>query len=296
MKNKKIIFYNDKFVGWNNANTHIMDHSLHYGTTIFEGIKIKKNNNYLFLFRAQDHFLRLKNSAKLLNLKIPFSDKQIVEIIYKLIKKNKINQDCYMRIIVWFDNQNWGLSGTNLSKFAIIPIISKKTIFKPIKSVLISDFTKSHSKISQIKASGSYLLSYLAINEAKKKGFDEVFLFDEKFFLAEASTSNIFCVKNNIVYTPKTDAILLGVTRDTIITILKANKIIVKEANITRSFLQNCDEVFTSSTADGISKISKINNTKLPSQNIFSSLVSNEYKKAINGLNYKKYRWLKKLT
>lgn len=290
-----LIWFNNKIIEREKLGIDIVNHSLHYGSGVFEGIRCYESEKYPTIFRLEDHINRLLNSAKLLDIKINFSKKEIINAVLKVVKLNKL-KECYIRPIIFYDSQI-NLSTINLkSNLAIFAIPFPNFLGnKPVKTT-ISKFIRLHPKsvISEAKACGYYINSVLAILDAKKRGYDEAILLDYKGFIAEGPGENIFMVKKNILYTPKLGAILPGITRKTVMDLAKDFKIKVVEKNITPQELKKADEVFFTGTAAEITPISQIDKTIINNGQIgkITDLIKNNYSKIVRGQNKKYYKWL----
>ncbi len=268
MKTK--IWLNNKILPWEKANIHLTTHSLHYGTAVFEGIRFFNTKQGTAIFRLEDHINRLFLSAKSLNHKIKYSKKQIEQAIIKLIKTNKLNQG-YIRPIIFYGDESLGVCpSTNKTNIAILTL-SKYNLYKnKFLSIKTVSFIRPHPKstLNQTKISGAYHNSALASLEAKKHGYDEALLLDYKGNLAECTAENIFIVKNNTIYTPKTHSILPGITRDTIIKLSNDINIKIKQADITPKQAKQANEIFLTGTAAGILPVNKLDNKEFKNHKI----------------------------
>ena len=241
----------------------VFDHGLMYGDGIYETMRFF-NGKAFFL---EEHLKRLFASAEGINLKIPYSKEKLKELINKTCLKSKI-KDAFMRIIVTRGEGEQGL--VTKSKPSVIIMASRRE-FNPLKKVkvTISEVVKTdkNSIYSGIK-SLNYMNNILARINGNKLGFDDAILLNSEGFITEATTSNIFLIKNNKIYTPSLDCGLLnGITRKVI---LKNNKVIEKK--ITKKELFDADEIFLSGTADFISCVSQLDHKKF---------INHEYSKKI---------------
>ena len=295
------IWFNKKLINWNQAKVHVLTHTLHYGGGVFEGIRsYETGNKKVAVFRLKEHIERFFESAKAIHLKIPFSKKEIIEGVLKVIKTNKL-KDAYIRPIAF-----WGEGKINLDprknpvNVSIIAFPFGAYLGeKPVK-VLISKYIRLHpqSVISSAKVCGYYINSILATIEAHDKGYDEALLLDYRGFIAEGSGENIFIVKNKTLYTPKLGNILPGITRESVMKIAKDHHLKVVEKDITLNELFNADEAFFTGTAAEIVPIGKVNNKLINKgqegeitkflREIFKKIVRGEDKRYKNWLNYVK--------
>lgn len=289
------IWFNSKLIKREKVKVDIVNHSLHYGSGVFEGIRCYDSEKGPVVFRLSDHIKRLFNSAKLLGIKINFSEQEIINAVIKTIKTNKL-KECYIRPIVFYDSQI-KLEPSNLkSNLAIITLPFPNFLGHNTVKTTISKFIRLHpqSVISEAKASGYYINSILATLDAKKRGYDEAILLDYKGFVAEGPGENIFIVKKNILYTPKLGSILPGITRKTVMELAKDLKIKVIEKDITLKELKSADEIFFTGTAAEITPISQIDKITINNGKIgkTTSLIKNNYSDIVRAKNKKYYKWL----
>ena len=259
-KLKGAIYFNGKFIDSKKAKIHVLNHSLHFASSIFEGIGVY-NGKPLFL---KEHLLRLKRSAKIMRLSMPTSVNKLEIISRQLVKKNKI-ENGYIRPIIYRSSHSMSPE-TKLCKSEIAIAAWKwgKLFDKPALSLEISKYPKLNYKIYPInaKSSGSYQTSVLARADLEKTKFDDCLMVDLKGNIAETSACNIFWIKNEKVYTPLTHSILDGVTRRCIIKLCKMNRINISINNYKLNKIYNADSVFTTGTAAEIQIIDKIKNQK----------------------------------
>lgn len=287
MKQTKYIWKNGKTIKWNKATTHLITHALHYGSAVFEGIRIYETEKGPAIFRLKEHIDRLIYSANILNHSIGLDSDQICNEIVKLTKKNKLKAG-YIRPLAYFGENKMGLDPTGApNSFMIAMWPWEKYLGKETVSTCIVDTVRLHPKSAQMhaKVSGYYVNSIQANSEAQARGFDEGILLDYQGYIAEGSAENVFLVKDKKIYTPKIDCILPGITRDTIIKIARSEGIEVIEQNIKPEFILEANEAFFTGTAIEITPISQINETKLDStnQNSLSIKLRNIYSDCVRG-------------
>ncbi|MBT9149308.1 MAG: Branched-chain-amino-acid aminotransferase [Dehalococcoidia bacterium] len=297
MKELNKIWLDGEFVNWQSSKIHILNHSLHYGSAVFEGIRAYKTKKGSAIFRLPEHIDRLFYSASCMGMKIPFSKEEIREAILKLVKINKEDK-CYIRPLVFFGYGKMGLNPKGaLVKTAIInwPWGAYLGEGKPIRTV-ISKYTRPHPKstIMNAKISGTYSNSILASLEAQKAKVEEAILLDFQGFIAEGPGENIFMVKNRKIFTPPKGTILPGITRDSVIKIAKNYKISVEEKKITSQEIKTADEVFFTGTAVEICPIGKIDKTIINKGEIgeITKKIKNTYQKIVCGEEKKYLEWL----
>ena len=268
MKEVGKIWMNGKFVPFKDANVHVLTHALHYSTAVFEGIRCYNTPNGSAIFRLTEHVDRLFNSAKLYGMKMRYTKKQITDAIIRTVKASGL-KDCYIRPIAYYGDGTMGLTPT-LNKVDVSISCwewkmgeSKAGKFSGAKCK-ISKWVRidSRSQPMQAKSAANYSNAALARVEALKSGYDEAIMLNSSGKVAEGSAENIFIIKSGIIKTPPLNAdILNGITRDSVIRLIKVNGIKLVEKNITVKELFKADEVFMTGTAAEVKSVSKINKT-----------------------------------
>ena len=261
-KLKGEIFFNNKFIQAKKAHVHVLNHSLHFASSVFEGIRVY-DKKILFL---DDHIERLIHSSKMMKLKLNLSKSQICKNIYKLIKKNKIKNG-YIRPIIFRSSHSMSPETLNCKTLIAIACWEWGNLFGNRKGVSldISAYPKLNNNIypTQAKSSGSYQTSVISRIDSFKKHYDDCIMLDLKKNIAESSACNIFWIKNKKVFTPKVHSILNGITRRAIIKICKNNKIKIIEGDFKLSAILKSESAFLTGTAAEIQIIRKIKNKKL---------------------------------
>ena len=268
MKEVGKIWMNGKLVPFKNAKVHVLTHALHYSTAVFEGIRCYNTINGSAIFRLPEHVDRLFNSAKLYGMKMRYTKKQITDAIIRTVKASGL-KDCYIRPIAYYGYGTMGLTPT-LNKVDVSISCwewkmgeSKAGKFSGAKCK-ISKWVRidSRSQPMQAKSAANYSNAALARVEALKSGYDEAIMLNSSGKVAEGSAENIFIIKSGIIKTPPLNAdILNGITRDSVIRLIKANGIKLVEKNVTVKELFKADEVFMTGTAAEVKSVSKINKT-----------------------------------
>ncbi len=268
MEKTEKIWLDGKFVPWHEANVHVLTHTLHYGLGVFEGVRCyqtKKKKSAIF--RLHEHVDRLFNSAIVLGIDIPFSQKEIFTAIQLVVRKNKL-KECYIRPIVFLGHNQMGLNPNGVDVRVAIAAwpwgtyLGDEGISRGIR-VRISSFTRHHVNITmtRAKACGHYVNSILAKTEAVRDGYDEAILLDSQGYVSEGSGENIFLLSKGRLKTPALSCSNLeGITRDSVFDIAKHLKIEVEEGRITRDELYIADEVFLTGTAAEITPVREIDN------------------------------------
>ena len=268
MEKTEKIWLDGKFVPWHEANVHVLTHTLHYGLGVFEGVRCyQTKNKKSAIFRLHEHVDRLFNSAIVLGIDIPFSQKEIFTAIQLVVRKNKL-KECYIRPIVFLGHNQMGLNPNGVDVRVAIAAwpwgtyLGDEGLSRGIR-VRISSFTRHHVNITmtRAKACGHYVNSILAKTEAVRDGYDEAILLDSQGYVSEGSGENIFLLSKGRLKTPALSCSNLeGITRDSVFDIAKHLKIEVEEGRITRDELYIADEVFLTGTAAEITPVREIDN------------------------------------
>jgi branched-chain amino acid aminotransferase len=264
------IWIDGSFHKWNDANIHVLTHSLHYGTAVFEGIRCYNTINGPAIFRLKDHINRLFNSAKIYFMNIEFSKEQIEDAIIDTIRKNRIDE-CYVRPLVYFGYGKMGINPLNNKVSVAIALWKwdeylKKEDFDHGARLMVSCWMRIDGRTMPVhaKATANYANSALARIEAIKAGFDEAIMLNTNGMVVEASGENVFIVKNNVLITPPiASGALEGITRDTVLRLANDYNIVTEIKDISKDELYLADEVFLTGTAAEIKTVGEIDNRQI---------------------------------
>jgi branched-chain amino acid aminotransferase len=299
MKNKQYIWFDGKFVDYENAKVHVLTHSLQYGSGVFEGLRAYKAKNGTAVFRLKDHIKRFFNSAKIYSIDLKFSMSEIEKATVDTIKKNKL-EECYIRPFAFYNDPQIGINPMGRKISVIIAAIQMGNYFenkeKGIKCKVAS-WQRINSLIlpPEAKGSGNYLNSVLTSMEARKTGADEAILLSYNGYVAEGPGENIFLVQDGKLITPsRTADILLGITRDSIIKLAENEGIIVEEREVHREELYTCDEVFFTGTAAEITPITEVDSRKVGKGTIgpITRMLQENFDDIVRGNNNEFEEWL----
>ena len=295
----ELIWFDGKFVKHSNAKIPVTTHAIHYGTSIFEGIRAYWNGEKLNIFRLDEHITRFRNSGKFYDITLKFSNKEIKEAIINLCKKNKIRTSCYIRPFYFVGHYGINLHVTKMAPtHAVVFCFPFGDLFnKNGITACISKWRKFNdsSTPTQAKMGGNYLNSILATQDAKKRKFDEAILLDMNNKVSEAPGENIFIVKNNILITPPLSSSALdGITRKSILEFSKNMKIKSKIREISRDELKKADEIFLTGTAAEITPVIKIESKKIDDGKVgeITKQIMNTYSEIVMNNNKKFSKWL----
>ena len=295
----KYIWKNGSFEKWNDSNVHILSHTLHYGTGVFEGVRAYKTENGPAIFRLIDHTSRLFDAASKISIKIPFSESELNAAQCDTLLKNNLEEG-YIRPIVYLGNEGLGLRAKDLSINVAIAAWEWPSYMDPkAKENGISVMKSSHKQYenplhSGNKIIGTYFSNTMALHEALDNGADEAIMLDKDGFISEGSGENIFIVKNNNIFTPTTNHCLNGITRQSVIQIAKDLDFSIQEKNLEYDDLLNADEAFFTGTAVEITPISKLDNNLIGngSRGEITKRLQEKFQEIIYGQDKSYQNWL----
>lgn len=264
-----VIWFDGEMLPWREANVHVLTHSLHYGMGVFEGVRAYKTPQGTAIFRLDAHTDRLFDSAHIMGMKIPFTREQLNEAQRAVVRQNNLDT-AYIRPLVFYGSEGMGIRADNLKVHVAIAAwhwgayMGEEALERGIK-IRTSSFTRHHVNITmtRAKASGAYMNSMLALQEAVSAGADEALLLDPEGYVAEGSGENVFIVKNGVIYTPEVTACLNGITRGTVLALAAEFGIPVVEKRITRDEVYIADEAFFTGTAAEVTPIRELDNRQI---------------------------------
>ena len=273
MENREgFIWFDGELIEWNKAQLHLLSHGLHYASSVFEGERSYSGK----IFKLKEHTERLFDSAKQLDLRVPFSIKEINDACYQTLEKNDLS-DAYVRPIIWRGAETMGVSAPNSKIHCAIAVWEWPSYFNPEEKLKGIRLTLSGWKRPspetipcQAKAAGLYMICTLSKQEAESKGYDDALMLDWRGQVAEATGANIFFMKEKELHTPMPDCFLNGITRRTVIDIAKEKGFEVIERKIELEELDNFEQCFITGTAAEVTPVSVIDD--------YSFFVGNEIK------------------
>lgn len=296
MEPQKSIWLDGELVPWEQAQVHVLTHTLHYGGGVFEGIRAYATPTGPAVFRLTEHIDRLFYSAGVLEMEVPFTKDELAQAVIEVLKDNEL-KSAYIRPIIFFGYGKMGLNPAGAPvQVAIAAWPWGAYLDKEVVDVMVSKYIRIHPKssITDAKICGHYVNSIVASQEIHKEGYDEALFLDFEGNVAEGPGENIFMVKDGTVITPPLGTILAGITRDTVMTILKDQSIDVVERPITLSELKLADEVFFTGTAAEVAGVGKIDDAIIHNHEIgpITQQVRAVYKDIVEGKNARYSSWL----
>ncbi len=264
-KIKGSIWFDGQIIDWQDANVHLLTHTLHYGLGVFEGVRAYNTPRGSSIFRLDDHTDRLFKSAKTVSMKIPFSQIEINDAHKTVISLNNLNE-AYIRPMCFYGSEGMGLRADNLQVHCMVAAWEWPSYMEPEARekgirVKLSSYTRQvRNPVSSAKVNGNYVHSIVALNEALAEGFDEALMLDAEGNVAEGSGENIFIVKDDTLITPDLDASLDGITRRTILDLAKELNIKYEIKKIKSEDVFNADEAFFTGTAAEVVPINSLDN------------------------------------
>jgi len=295
------IWFDGRLIPWEEATVHVMTHTLHYGDGVFEGIRCYHcSDGSSAVFRLQEHVERLFNSAKILQLEIPFTFEEVGSAIMETLKANGLRKG-YIRPLVFTGEGGKGINPDNAPVHLMIAVwpwgayLGDEGLTKGIR-VKTSSFMRHHVNVmmTKSKACGNYVNSVLAKREALGDGYDEALMLDTDGFVAEATGENLFLVRNSVLFTPPGDSILPGITRDAVITLSRDMGYEVREERISRDALYTADEAFFTGTAAEVTPIRELDRRTIGQGEAgpVTKLLQQEFFRVVLGDNLKYAGWL----
>lgn len=293
-KHSSKIWLDGKYLPWEQARVHVLTHALHYGSSVFEGIRFYETSVGPKVFRLYEHLVRFFDSAKALGLRIPYNKKLLARVILKLVQESGMKNG-YVRPLAFYGAGSSGINPIKVPTQVMIAVFPWLRNGKSIK-IKVSPFIRIHPKSTRVEAKigGHYINSIMALQDARKDGFDEVILLDVAGNVAEGAVGNIFIVKRGKVYTPKLGGILPGITRETILELCRSYlQIPAYERNLRLADLMQADEIFFVGTAYEVTLISRLGKKRFtikPSST--ASRIQALYKSVVTGTIPRYRKWL----
>jgi branched-chain amino acid aminotransferase len=295
------IWLDGKLVDWDAAQVHVLTHTLHYGLGVFEGIRCyETHDGRSAIFRLHEHIRRLFDSAKICTIPMPYSPEQIVEACIETVRASGL-KSCYLRPIVFLGDGAMGLGAVNPTRVAIAvwkwgAYLGAESLSRGIRAK-VSSFTRPgiNMLMAKGKVVGHYVNSVLAKREALAAGYQEAILLDQLGRVTEASGENVWMVRDGVVSTPAYGGSLLGgITRDSILVLLREMGIEVRERDVARDELWTADEVFLCGTAAEVTPVREIDDRPIGNgaRGPITKRVQERYFEVVRGIRPPNPEWL----
>jgi len=295
------IWKNGKFVAWEDATVHVTAHALHYGSSVFEGVRAYATPDGPAVFRLEPHTQRLFNSCKIARIEVPFTADEINNAIITTIQKNG-HESCYVRPLIFRGVNNLGVEGRhNPTEVVIITMewgryLGQEAIEQGV-DVQVSSWRRiaPDTFASLAKIGGQYVNSQFISMEAHDNGFSEGIALDYNGYVSEGAGENIFVIQDNVVYTPGIgSSILQGITRDTVLTLFKDLGVEVRFDAIARDMLYIADEIFFTGTAAEVSPIRSVDRIPVGTgkRGPITKAVQDEFFAITSGQKPDRHNWL----
>jgi len=297
----KYIWMNGELVPWENATVHVLSHALHYGSSVFEGIRAYATPDGPALFRLQPHLRRLVDSAKIYRMEIPYSLEQLTAACRAVVADNGL-ASAYLRPLVW---RGYGSIGVNPLAAPVETMVAAiewgaylgEEALEQGVDVCVSSWTRlaPNTMPTMAKAGGNYLSSQLIVMEAARHGYAEGIALDVNGVLSEGSGENLFVIRDNVIYTtPVTAAILPGITRDSLLTLAREAGYEIREQNLPREALYLADELFFTGTAAEVSPIRSVDGVTIGAgkRGPITTVLQKAFFGLFNGETEDKWGWL----
>lgn len=295
------IWMDGEFVDWKEANIHVLSHVVHYGSSVFEGLRCYENPNGSAIFRLEEHVDRLFDSAKIYKMKIPFTKLEINNAIKETIAINNL-KSCYIRPVTFRGYKELGVNSLNCPVNTIIAVWEWETYLGDESmengvDVGVSSWRRlaPDTMPTMAKSGANYMNAQLAKFETIENGFDEAIMLDYHGFIGEGSGENIFLIKNEVIHTPTlSSSILKGITRDSVIKIANNLGYEVLEEKIPREMVYLADEVFFSGSAVEITPIISVDNITIGTgkKGPITDKIQSEFFSIVDGKTEDKFNWL----
>ncbi|MGB3433917.1 branched-chain amino acid transaminase [Achromobacter sp.] len=297
------IWYDGKLVPWRDATTHVLTHSLHYGLSVFEGVRAYRSEIGTAIFRLEDHTNRLFNSAHIYQIPMPFDRDTINQAQRAVVRENQLEAG-YLRPLVFYGPEKMGVSPKGARVHVAIAAwpwgayLGEEALSAGIR-VKVSSFARQHVNVTmpRAKVATTYANSILANTEALQDGYDEALLLDTEGFVAEGSGENLFIVKDGVLCEPEIASALTGITRSTIHALAADLGLRVATRRLTRDDVYIADEAFFTGTAAEVTPIREVDNRQIGSgrRGPITEKLQKAFFDVVNGRNPKYHHWLSKV-
>jgi branched-chain amino acid aminotransferase len=292
------IWFNGELIPWEDAKIHVLTHTLHYGTGVFEGIRAYETSRGPAVFRLTEHIERLFNSAKIMMMDIPYTVDEIVQATKDTVRSTGL-PSCYIRPIAYYGYGEMGLNTLPCTVDVAIACwpwgayLGDDAVTKGVRMKISSWTRHDHNTMPPLsKTTGNYVNSSLAKVEALKAGYDEAVMLNPEGLVSECTGENIFAARRGILITPPISAgALPGITQDSVMTIARDHGFEVVVDDISRSDLYVAEEMFVCGTAAEVSAVNSVDDRVIPCPGPMTQVIAAEYAKAVRGEVDKYKEW-----
>ena len=293
------IWMNGNLVDWADAKVHVLTHTLHYGTGVFEGIRAYETDKGPAVFRLTDHIVRLHNSAKIMGMPMPYSVDELVEATKATVRSTGL-KSCYVRPLAYYGYGEMGLNTLPCKVDVAIACwpggayLGDDAVEKGVRMKISSWTRHDHNTMPPAaKTVGNYVNSSLAKVEALKAGYDEAIMLAPNGLVAECTGENIFVARDGVLVTPPIAAgALEGITQDSVMRIGRDMGFQFRVDYLTRSDLYVCEEMFVCGTAAEVSAVNSVDDRSIPCPGPMTSAIAAEYGRVVRGKNPDYEDWL----
>lgn len=294
------IWMDGKLIPWEQATVHVLTHSLHYGTGVFEGVRAFAADRGSAIFRLQEHTDRMFRSAESIGMEIPYHKDEINQACIDTVRDSGL-EAAYIRPICFYGANSLGLHAKNLFVHVVIAAwkwgnyLGSDSTRKGIRlytSHIVRD--RVNQPLNHSKICGNYVYSTAAVREAKEAGYDEALLLERDGRISEGSGENLFVVQDGILQTPQSGSALEGITRSTIMELAGEEGIKVEETRLERDALLTCDEAFFTGTAADVTPIRELDGHALGNGGCgpITARLRDRYHELVHGRDARHEDWL----
>lgn len=295
-----VIWLDGRMVPWAEATTHVLTHSLHYGSGVFEGLRAFATERGPAIFRLQEHTDRLFTSAGCVDMTIPFSQEEINQACIDVVQENRL-ETAYIRPICFYGAEGLGLHAKGLEVHtavaawkwgAYLGVEGLERGIRVYTSSIIRD--RVNSPLTSSKICGNYVYSAVATAQAKQAGYDEALLLEADGRISEGSGENLFIVRDGVLETPALGSALDGITRRTIIELAQEANLEVRENRLIRDDLLQCEEAFFTGTAADVTPIRELDGEAIGNgqRGPITSQLQQQYQDIVSGRSERHLHWL----
>ena len=284
------IWMNGELIPWEDAKIHVLTHTLHYGTGVFEGVRAYETDDGPAVFRLTDHIVRLFDSAKIMMMEIPYTVDEIVQAVKDTVRSTGL-PSCYIRPIAYYGYGEMGLNtlpcevDVSVACWPWGAYLGDDAVSKGVRMKISSWTRHDHNTMPPLsKTTGNYVNSSLAKVEALKAGYDEAIMLNPDGLVSECTGENIFAARRGVLITPPISAgALPGITQDSVMTIARDHGFEVAVDQISRSDLYVAEEMFVCGTAAEVSAVNSVDDRAIPCPGPMTKTIASEYAKAVRG-------------